>query len=76
MVTTSWTEVSINSLLRCHDDSHCFNEIAIPIIPAGLYPKGMVFGLFARERSLNAHSGIIHDVLNVKFVHDVLNVIT
>jgi len=35
----------------------------------------IVFGLFASDGSLNTHSGIIHDVLNVKFVHDVLNVI-
>jgi len=31
--------------------------------------------LFASDRSLNTYSGIVHDVLNVKCVFDVLNVI-
>jgi hypothetical protein len=31
--------------------------------------------LFASDRDLDTHSGVIHDVLNVKCVFDVLNVI-
>jgi len=31
--------------------------------------------LFASDRNLNTHSRVIHDVLNVKCVFDVLNVI-
>ena len=32
--------------------------------------------LLASGRDLNIHSGTIHDVLNVKCVYDVLNVVT
>ena len=76
MVTTSWTPGLQNSLLSCHYDFKRSNVIPIRISPPEPYPEEVVLWLFVIDGSLNAHPGIFHDVLNVKFVYDVLNVIS
>ena len=76
MVKTSWTPDLNEFPEKMVEDFKRFNAIPVRMFLLGLLFNGAFLFSFVIARDLKAHSELVHDLLNVKFVHDVLNVVT